>query len=287
MTITTRRRVLALATVALLATGLTACGDDDGDEAATGDTSGSASASASGADAELIEYCEQTAKIESAGEPDIDFESASEEEIQAAVKEFAGETMMPIARKIDEVAPAEVADDIDTLVASLEKVAETGDFGAFEDPETEAASQRAHQFDLDNCGWNVADVTAVDYAFEGVKPSYPAGTTSFEFSNEGEELHEFIVLRKKDDTSESFEELLELPEEEARQKVDSVASTFGEPGEEGVYTVADLQPGEYLGICFIPTGLTPEAAEAAEQGGAEPQGPPHFTKGMRVEFTVE
>lgn len=60
---------------------------------------------------------------------------------------------------------------------------------------------------------------------------------------------------------------------------------FGEPGDDD-YFVADLEEGEYIALCFIPVGLTPEAAAAVEEGGEEPQGPPHFTQGMRAEFTV-
>ena len=278
MTITTRRRrrALALATVALLAAGLSACGDDDEDDAAGGDV----------AAGDLTTYCEKTFEIETIGEPDIDFESASEEEMQEAAKSFAGDDLLPLAREIEEAAPQEIAADIEVLVAAVEDVAETGNFEAFETEEAAAAGTRAHEFDLENCDWNVAEVTAVDYAFEGVQASYPAGPTSFEFANDGDELHELIVMRKKDDTGESFDELLELPEEEAQAKVDMVGSVFAEPGEEGVYSVMDLEAGEYLGICFIPTGLTPEAAEAAESGGEEPQGPPHFTQGMKEEFTV-
>lgn len=40
-------------------------------------------------------------------------------------------------------------------------------------------------------------------------------------------------------------------------------------------------------VCFIPVGTTPEAEKAAEESGKEIEGPPHFTRGMKGEFTVK
>jgi len=256
-----------LLAVLALGFGLSGCGDDDD------------------GDGDVEAYCEDTLAIETIPEPDIDFESMSEEEQAEAAKEFASEELVPLAEKIQANAPEEIADDIDTLVAAVDEIAETGDFGVFDSAETEEASDNAHAFDLANCGWESSEVTAREYEFEGVAAEYEAGPTSFEFSNAGEELHEFIVLKKKADTEESFDELLELPQEEAEGKVDEVGAVFGEPGDDD-YLVADLEEGEYIALCFIPVGLTPEAAAAAEEGGEEPQGPPHFTQGMRAEFTV-
>lgn len=292
---TTRRRLAALLLCGTLAAVLAACGDDgDEDDVASGSTDATVESDDDGGggddgggEADLATYCEKTVEIETVGEPDVDFETATPEEILTASKEFALEKMVDPAQEIQEVAPAEIAEDIDLLVAAVDELAETGDFEAAFDEEVQAASARAHAFDLDNCDWSVAEVTTRDYAFEGVRSSYPAGVTSFEVSNEGEEMHELIVLRKKDDTTESFEELLELPQAEAESKVDTVASTFLAPGEEGAYAMADLEEGEYIVLCFLPVGFTPEVAEAAESGGAPPEGPPHFTQGMRAEFTVE
>ena len=41
--------------------------------------------------------------------------------------------------------------------------------------------------------------------------------------------------------------------------------------------VADLAPGEYVAVCFIPVGTMPDH---------EGTGPPHFVEGMKQEFTV-
>lgn len=39
----------------------------------------------------------------------------------------------------------------------------------------------------------------------------------------------------------------------------------------------ELETGDYVAACFIPEGST---------GDEEGTGPPHFTKGMKTEFTV-
>jgi hypothetical protein len=263
-----------------------ACGDSTDDETAT--PASTTATTAAGQVSEVGEYCDKTLEIETAPEPEIDFETATPEEIAEASKQAASEVYLPLAQEIQAVAPEEIADDVDILVAAVEELTETGDFEAtFESPEVEAAEERTHDFDLANCGWGQADVTALEYEFQGVAASYDAGPVSFELANEGGELHELTILRKNDGVTESIEEILGGPEEEAMEKVTDVAGTFAEPGEDA-YVVADLEAGDYVAVCFIPVGLTPEVAGAAEEGGEEPDlGPPHFTQGMQTEFTVQ
>jgi len=272
-----RTRAAGLLAALVLAAGLTACGDDD--DPAVGEASGSASDAESGAEGDLATYCEKTAAIETIGEPEVDFETASEDEVAAAVKSFVEEKMQPLAADIDASAPDEIREEIDVLVAAVDELAETGDFEtAFGSPEVEEAGNTTHAFDLEQCGWNVVDVTATNYAFAGIDAELAPGVASFELTNEGTELHEIVVLRKNDDTTESWDELLMLPEEEGMQKAAFVGAAFAAPGEEGEYAIADLTAGEYLAVCFIPVGSVSEDAPAG--------GPPHFTQGMKTEFTV-
>jgi hypothetical protein len=266
----TTRRIALLIVLATI--GLVGCGDDDDSDASTDTTEEGTT------DGDLATYCDKTYEIETLGEPDVDFETASEEEQTTAIKAFATEKLQPLAADIQAAAPAEIEDDIDLLVGAVDTLAATGDFeSTFGSPEIDAASTRAHAFDLKSCGWNQVDVTAKDYAFEGIASELDAGKTSFEFTNAGTELHEMIVIRKNDDTTESFDELLALPEEQAQQKTTVAGAAFGAPGDEE-YAVVDLEAGEYIALCFIPEGTTDENTEG--------QGPPHFTKGMKQEFTV-
>ena len=151
----------------------------------------------------------------------------------------------------------------------------------------------------------VIAVTAQDYHFEGLPSSVPAGT-SLTLTNAGHEVHELLVVRKNDGVTESFDELLALPQEEALQKVTVTGILFAAPGESAAMgmdatgapspmtAITVAQEGEYLAICFIPQGTTemPDfSAQAAPPSGAPaasaaPQGPPHFLLGMKQEFTV-
>lgn len=283
-TLTRRRAHLLLASGALVAALATGCGDDadtGSDAAAPSDTApGAGSEPGAGAGSgDLDAYCEATLAIETVEEPDIDFEALSPEEQAEEAKAFASETLLPLADDIVAAAPPEVEADIDVLHGVVAELAETGDFSAFEAPEFGEASANAHAFDLENCGWDTVDVEALDYAFSGVPETLEAGVTSFELTNTGEELHEIVLIRKNDDVEETFDQLLELPEEEAMQKTTVVGAAFGAPEETGVYDIVDLEAGEYLAVCFIPQNTTSEDSEG--------DGPPHFVLGMRTAFTVE
>jgi uncharacterized cupredoxin-like copper-binding protein len=261
----------------VLLVSMAACGDDD--------TTTTASPTTTSASSEFTEYCEASLAIETAPEPDIDFDALTPEQAADAAKKFAAD-LKPLADRVEATAPAEIEADIATQVKTLDATIATGDFSGFEGPDFEAAEAKVHAFDLENCGWAQSEVTMGDYSFQGLEDTYSAGPVSFDVTNEGKELHEFILLRKNDGVTETFDQLLELPEDQAEQKTTAVGSAFAEPGGSD-YAVVDLEPGEYLAICFIPVGLTPEAAQAAEAGGPEPSGPPHFTEGMQAEFTVE
>jgi hypothetical protein len=271
-----RARKIALVGAAALTLVLGACGDGDGGDGQA-------------ADSDVEAYCDAELAVETIGEPDIDFENASEAEQQAAAKAFANDELLPKAKAVQDAAPDDIKADVDTLVAAVEDAAETGDFAAFEDDEEiEEAEANLHEFDLENCGWTGVDVEAVDYAFEGLDDSYDAGVTSFDFSNGGKEVHEMIVVKKKNGVSESFDDILAMEDQAAQQqKVDFMGAAFGPPGDES-YFVVDLEPGSYIALCFVPEGTTPEVMEQMESSGEEPEnaGPPHFVKGMKKEFTV-
>lgn len=133
---------------------------------------------------------------------------------------------------------------------------------------------------------SAVEVVGVDYAFEGIPPTASVGT-SFSLRNEGQEAHELVLVRKNSDVTLSFEELLALPEDQAFNQVAFLGQVAANPGETASGTVTADAPGDYLAICFIPQGLTqlPEGSLGPE--ASLPAGAPHFTLGMRQEFTVE
>ena len=133
---------------------------------------------------------------------------------------------------------------------------------------------------------SAVEVVGVDYAFQGIPPTATVGT-SFSLRNEGQEAHELVLVRKNPDVTLSFDELLALPEDQAFNQVAFLGQVAANPGETAPGTVTADAPGDYLAICFIPQGLTqlPEGSLGPE--ASLPAGAPHFTLGMRQEFTVQ
>ncbi|HET6948849.1 MAG TPA: hypothetical protein VFI47_00635 [Acidimicrobiales bacterium] len=268
-----RTAVAALAVATLVAAG---CGDDDdtADADPTDEADGSGTAGGSGDGA----YCAATLAVETAPEPEIDFPTATEEEIAAGMQDWADQTLRPLVDDVVAVTPDEIREDIEVMTAAVDQVA-AGDPSAFDVPDVVAASNRVHAYDLDTCGWTSQAVEATEYSFADIPDEMAAGTTSFEFSNEGHEVHELILVRRNDGVTETAEELLALPEDEAMAKVTMLgAPAFAPPGSSD-YKVVDLEPGDYIAVCFIPMGMT-------GVDGPPPDGPPHFTQGMVAEFTV-
>ena len=265
----TRGWVALLALLALIV-GAAACGDDDDDD--TGSPAEDTEAAAAGPSEEDEAFCGAVLGVAGLRGPD--------EETPEALEAYANEVAQPAVAAVVETAPDEAADDAQGLSDAFDEVLESGDSSGFEAavvPLTDRAAEL--------CDWSSADVEAVDYGFEGLESSYDAGALQVAFTNGGEEMHEFLVLRKKDGVEESFEELFQLPDEEGQQKVDMVGATFAPPGDDAA-TVLELTPGDYAAVCFVPVGSTPEAVEAAESGGTDIDGPPHFTEGMVAEFSV-
>lgn len=138
-------------------------------------------------------------------------------------------------------------------------------------------------------------ITGVEYAFEGVPTSVPVGT-ALGFDNQGIELHEMAVFRKNDGVTLAFEEILQLPDEEAFTMVTPVGQTFSAPGEMAESQVSLTQEGEHIMLCFIPQGTvdlptespdsSPASASPAAASPGASAGPPHFVLGMVQLFEV-
>lgn len=254
-----RSKFTAVLLVPALALGAAACGDDDGgDDAATEEAAG---ATTTTADPGLgAEACDAVLAVGTALTSGPD---------GPPTPEYLEGTLLPavdavVAAGADELAGP--AGELQTAVQAAvdgEQVDEEAVFGLY--GELAAATHTG-------CGYENVDVTAVNYAFEGLPESVPAGTTSFSLANDANEDHEIVVVRRNDGETRSVDELLALPEAEVEQVVTFVNVAFASPGETGYFT-ADLEPGGYVAVCFLPVG-----------GGEE--GPPHFTEGMVTEFEV-
>lgn len=262
------------ALVACLAVGVIACGDDDDDSDATaedtgGDTGGTDEQAAGG------DPCEAIVEFNGAA-TQLDTSSMDEAEMKAAGEELR-DTWDPIAQD----PPDDVAEDVEGLTSALDDLA-AGDSEAFDSDETFETYTMVVGAVVEDCDFEALEATAVDYAFEGVPETVPAGTVALNLTNEGEELHEMIIFQKPEGDTRSPEELLNDPAME-ESGPPPAGFTFAAPGETGT-GLAQLEAGSYFAVCFIPLGSTPDAEEPAE---GDESGPPHFTQGMVAEFTVE
>ena len=174
-------------------------------------------------------------------------------------------------------APPDIADAVDVAAPALQ---EDGP-AAFDDPAVQEAIGEIDDFALNDCGYEKVEATLEDYAFTGIPDEIETGTVAFELTNEGTEVHEMIVFRFKGD--ETLDEILELPEEEAMERVTTVGFGFALPDEITPAFIQFKKTGRYAAICTLPVGATdPEQIETLFEAGAAP----HFTEGMATEFEV-
>jgi uncharacterized cupredoxin-like copper-binding protein len=264
-----RRRCTLTGALVIVAAFGGACGDDE-----KGPTE---------AKADFAAYCDASYDLETyfAEDPDVDFETATPEQVSAALATYL-QGAKPLVDAVVPLAPAEIKEPIDVQVAAFNQALAGADPNeVFGTPENKAAEAEAHAFDLKNCGWGKVKVSGDEYSFSGLPGELKAGRTSIDFTNEGKELHEIVLLVKNPGVTETFDQIIELPEEQGITKVRPVAQAFAAQ-DEGDYVVADLAPGEYLAVCFIPQGLLsqdgPPPADDAKS---------HAQLGMKKEITVK
>jgi hypothetical protein len=260
-------KATAAAAAALLLLGVTACGDDD-DEATTDTTEASTDDTSAPAGADTPAFCDGLVEFNGAV-TNIDLgEESTEDDIKSAGDELAA-TFAPVVENAPD-SVAEAAADIEGVLEQMQG----GDGEAFDSDETFETYSEIVDGGVEACEFESVGVTAVDYAFEDVPESIPAGTVVFDLTNASEaEEHEMIVFSKADGVDLTFQEILELPEEESESMVEFAGAAFAPPGGQST-ALATLEPGQYGMVCFIPVG-----------GGED--GPPHFAQGMFKEFTVE
>lgn len=229
-------------------------------------------------DGVIAAHCESSAmlNIAFAGFPDTDgMEPATAKQ---AIRKFVfGQASLLSALETN--APEEIVGPLGTQVQLTRKVQGTGDPTPLESDSFARADRAIHRYDLEHCGWNRTAVVGMDYKFTGLPATTKPGVTSFEFTNDGKEVHELMIVRRKPGVTASYAEILEMSEPEAKAKVEVVAQAFAAPGDHA-YAVTDLASGQYLALCAIPQGWT-------DVHVAPPDGPPHLALGMHHEFTVK
>lgn len=196
--------------------------------------------------------------------------------------------VMEVSTSLEEIAekaPASIADEVersaDLLLEPVQALDEEMFFAVQSSGEFVEDSNAVSDFVLSECGFAAVAVEAMDYAFDADLDGLQPGTVAFDFENKGSEVHELVLIRINDDVTESLQELIELPEEEAETKTSFLGVSFASPGT-GDVLFAELDAGRYAILCFLPLGST--SMEVLESGAAD--GPPHFTQGMVREFTI-
>jgi hypothetical protein len=164
-------------------------------------------------------------------------------------------------------------------------------------------------------GPSLVGVHAVDYSYQGMPKSLPAGEVRFSFTNDSKsEGHEMELFRINDGVNESFDQI--LAEDEARQNQDNQQRQPNQPGQPGGQRAeaadqkapADQKPSPDQNpppkmTFFAGTGAGPGATAKMDLIGKLPAGRygvvcflpvngddangPHYRKGMKAEFTIQ
>lgn len=275
---TPRRRAAArVAIAAALVVGFAACGDDeeDADASASGSGSGTEETTTTAAEGDGEQaaggdtdtFCSSLIEFNNAVfEMELDEESTPED--ATAV----GEQLKPIWDEVTANVPDDVATSADELALTIDALLE-GDPAAFNSDETFESYTALVEEAVEACDMPTTEVTAVDYAYEGLPATMEAGPAAVNITNEGTEEHEIFILKLPEGETRSAEEILAGVDPDSDEPPGEFAGVaFASPGESSG-TLVDLTPGRYIAACAIPVG-----------GGED--APPHFSQGMLAEFTV-
>ena len=191
----------------------------------------------------------------------------------------------PLLTTMESAAPAELADSFKVMIPAVQSViaSKGADMSAFASAQFDAAQGKVSTWMFDHCAFDArVEVTTKDFSFEGIPDTLKPGLTAFLITNVGPESHEMTLSMKNAGTTESFTDLLKLPEDQAMTKVTNIGSTQVPAVGSVSLLVVDLTPGSYAALCFMPMGTSVTADGTMTEG----TGAPHAMSGMVKEFTV-
>jgi hypothetical protein len=174
----------------------------------------------------------------------------------------------------ESTAPPEVAADVQSIAGIIRSAAQSN-----QDP---TENPVIDQYRYNSCGYQQLQATGIEYEFQGLPKTVPAGKVAIQFTDNGAEIHELEVLRVKG--KDSAKKLAGLSEKELSNKAEEVGSTFAMQGQTA-YAFADMsKPGRYAVLCHLPVGST--SGQAAEEAGKK-HAKSHAQEGMYATITVE
>ncbi len=269
----TRRCAAGMALAGLIVAGVGGCGGGDDDDSSSDTTESDqdeATETSAADDIDIQAFCHGFTAVDKAffrlpDDPD-------------ALADFVEANITPHIEPTVANAPPELAENVRVMFDALESALTNADFSAFGTPDFVAAQSAVYPELAETCGLGSLDAVAIDYGFEGVPATLPAGTTIVTLDNQSAagEFHELTIARINDGVTETVEQILAMSDTDAAARVALAASASAEVGEIGGATI-DLVPGRYLYACFVPMGSI---------GAQEGTGDPHYLSGMYGEFTV-
>lgn len=140
----------------------------------------------------------------------------------------------------------------------------------------------------------VLHVSLSDFSFGELPDEVPVGTRLAVENVAVSELHELVAVRLPDGDQRPVDDIVANGLPELFQAGPPAVVMLVPPGGEAIVPVGDptlTEPGRYLLVCMIPTGVDIDAfMEALAEGGEGPPdvpgGPPHVAHGMFGELTV-
>lgn len=307
-------------TLVALLLGLGACAQ--GEEAAGPQTGTEATSAAS---AKLARTCDANLAVEKGfnklfAEMGPEGEGPPTPEQVKQIQDAIDKEILPHVEAVETSAPEDISNEVTFAAASVRKFrADPAGYNLNEDKEAHEAIERMEKHFFEKCDYEKATVQAADYEFRNVPSEIKSGEDLVvKLDNRGKELHEFVVLAKKEGVTESWDDILKMERPEAEQKTQFIGASFASPGKQDVGVFTFKEPGDYIAACFIPQGTTSEKQLEGPEGekesppaissppatsGAEASasptptpadgeaagegGPPHFTLGMKAELKVE
>lgn len=189
-------------------------------------------------------------------------------EIAAKIREGLTANVIPHVDKISQNPPNEIKEEIRTASDGVRKFRDDPSQDPTRDKNFRDAVDKIDAYFYNNCSGPKQSVEAREYKFDGVPATVKAGDLRVRLQDKGREAHELVVLGKKPGVTESFEQILRLPEEQAMQKTEYIGGVDPiSPGESGYGVVSLTKPGDYLAVCFIPQGTTTAPGDEVQAGG--------------------
>jgi hypothetical protein len=213
---------------------------------------------------EVTAFCDAALRADKASTKVFEARKPKQKDVQALDAALA---------EAQNTAPPEIATNVQTVVAEIRTSIQSN-----EEPSEETLEQNLSaidQYRYNSCGYQQAEVTGIEYEFQGLPETLQSGTVAFRFTNTGAELHELALFRLRG--RESARKVAGLHEKDFEKRV--VGRAEGARNETS-YIFATLQPGRYGAACHFRVGSTSErAAERAK-------GEHHWREGMIATMTV-